>query len=313
MAIQLATRSKALNVWTADELSYGRIAPSGAVPSDLDFKFQEGQGFVAVTRLAHYHNGFRFVLGEQLAGMAADTAAETSRAGAAEQKISGDLAVESKRAFDAEGALSQSLAAEVARANTAEGVIMTAVADEVVARQSAFTSVSTSLALEAAARSAADDSTSSRITSEVSRLDGADAALNARADTIWSGVTGLDTRLSLRIQGNEQLDAIHVSAFDSRITEITSQQLPTLSTSIANETARAQQIENNLQQQITSLLANTDATALNSLAELVADYSANGSGVNTALQAALARIDQLEQTVAALQASGDGGTPPVEN
>ena len=94
-----------------------------------------------------------------------------------------------------------------------------------------------------------------------------------------------------------------------------SQQLPALGTSIANETARAQQIENDLQQQITSLLANTDDTALNSLAEfeLVADYSANGSGVNTALQAALDRILQLEQTVAALQNSSASGTPPVEN
>ena len=110
---------------------------------------------------------------------------------------------------------------------------------------------------------------------------------------------GLDSRLSTRIQGIEQLEAVHANAFDHRINEITTQQLPALGTSIANETARAQQIENDLQQQITSLLDNTDATALNSLAELVADYS-NGSGVNTALQAALARIDQLEATVAAL-------------
>ena len=98
-----------------------------------------------------------------------------------------------------------------------------------------------------------------------------------------------------------------------QITNILTQQLPNLGNTIANETARAQQRENDLQQQITSLLANTDATALNSLAELVADYSANGSGVNTALQAALARIDQLEQTVAALQNSSSSGTPPVEN
>ena len=68
-----------------------------------------------------------------------------------------------------------------------------------------------------------------------------------------------------------------------------------------------------LQQQISSLLQNTDTTALNSLAELVADYSANGYGVTTALNAALARIDQLEQTVAALQNSSASGTPPVEN
>ena len=116
--------------------------------------------------------------------------------------------------------------------------------------------------------------------------------------------------LNDRITGVETIQAVHANTFDVRITEITTQQIPNLGST--NETARAQQIENDLQQQITSLLANTDATALNSLAELVADYSANGSGVNTALQAALARIEQLEQTVAALQNSSSSGTPPVE-
>ena len=38
--------------------------------------------------------------------------------------------------------------------------------------------------------------------------------------------------------------------------------------------ARAQQSESSLQAQITSLLANTDLAALDSLAELVADYIA---------------------------------------
>ena len=45
----------------------GHIAPSACVPTDLDFKFKEGNGFVAVHRLVHYHNGSRVVLGEQLA------------------------------------------------------------------------------------------------------------------------------------------------------------------------------------------------------------------------------------------------------
>ena len=102
MAIQLTTRSKALNVWTADELSYGRIAPSGSVPSDIDFKFRYGDGFVAVTRLAHYHLGSRYVLGDQLDGMVTATAAEATRAAATEQKLSSDLSAEAKRATDAE-------------------------------------------------------------------------------------------------------------------------------------------------------------------------------------------------------------------
>ncbi len=65
---------------------------------------------------------------------------------------------------------------------------------------------------------------------------------------------------------------------------------------------------------ITSFLANTDATALNSLAELLAGYSQNGSGVTAALTAAVVRIAQLEATVAepsrAPQAATAQAMPP---
>ena len=130
MAIQLTTRSKALNVWTADELSYGRIAPSASVPSDIDFKFRDGDGFVAVTRLAHYHLGSRYVLGDQLAGMVTATAAEATRAAAAEQKLSSDLSAEATRAVAAETKVEADLVAEVQRAGTAEGTKIAAVAAE---------------------------------------------------------------------------------------------------------------------------------------------------------------------------------------
>ena len=155
MAIQLTTKSSALNVWTPDGVSFGRIAPSGSVPSDLDFKFQEGQGFVTVTRLAHVHDGFRFVLGPQLAGMAEDTASERTRALAAEAKVAADLVTESTRAIAVEGKIAADLAAEVARASTAEGVIMTALADEGTARQNADTAATTSLGIERSQRETA--------------------------------------------------------------------------------------------------------------------------------------------------------------
>ena len=312
MAIQLTTRSKALNVWTADELSYGRIAPSGSVPSDLDFKFRDGDGFVAVTRLAHYHNGFRFVLGEQLAGMTTDTANERTRALAAEAKVAADLVTESTRAVAAEAKVAADLAAEVQRAVPTEGTIITSIASESTERKNADTAAATALALERSQREAGDTYLTGWFNGELIRLNEVDTYLTTRADSTTANLNTINQDLLGRIQSVETIQEVHLNMFDSRINEITSQQLPNLGTTIATETARAQQIENNLQQQITSLLANTDATALNSLAELVADYSANGSGVNTALQAALARIDQLEQTVAALQNSSGSGTPPVE-
>ena len=59
------------------------------------------------------------------------------------------------------------------------------------------------------------------------------------------------------------------------------------------ESSRAQTVEAGLQSQISNLLSNTDAVTLNSLAELVADYRLNGSGLES-------RIVYLEGVVAAL-------------
>ena len=82
--LTLNTKSKALNVFADNEVDYGRISVGKTLASDLDFKFREGDGFVAVTRLAHSHLGSRYVLGDQLSVMVTATAAEATRAQAAE-------------------------------------------------------------------------------------------------------------------------------------------------------------------------------------------------------------------------------------
>ena len=110
MAIQLTTKNSALNVFTADGLSYDRIATSASVSTDLDFKFKDGVGFVSLHKVAHYHSGTRYVLGDQLAAMVTATSAEASRATAAEQKVAADLATESSRAVAAEAKVSADLA-----------------------------------------------------------------------------------------------------------------------------------------------------------------------------------------------------------
>ena len=50
-----------------------------------------------------------------------------------------------------------------------------------------------------------------------------------------------------RINWLEVYTNSQITSINSQISDITSQQLPNLGTTIANETARAQQIENNLQ------------------------------------------------------------------
>ena len=83
------------------------------------------------------------------------------------------------------------------------------------------------------------------------------------------------------------------------------------------EVSRATTVEQGLQSQISALLSNTDAVALNSLSELVVDYRENGMGVTTslanyevsndaALAAALARISLLETFIVSLQDTTNG-------
>ena len=117
---QLTTKSKDLNVFADNEVDFGRISAGKTLATDLDFKFQEGD--VTIHKLVHYHNGIRAVLGEQLAGLVTATAAESSRAQAAESKIASDLSSEAKWASDEEAVITQSVTAKVTRASTAEGL-----------------------------------------------------------------------------------------------------------------------------------------------------------------------------------------------
>jgi hypothetical protein len=90
---------------------------------------------------------------------------------------------------------------------------------------------------------------------------------------------------------------------------------------LAAEKSRALGVESGLQAQISSILSNTDEVALNSLAELVTEFSNNGSSITQALQSESSRavdiegdlrerIVALEAAINALQsqaAPGDGG------
>ena len=192
---------------------------------------------------------------------------------------------------------------------------MAAVAAESTERKNADTAATTALGIERSQREAADTYLTGWFNGELIRLNEVDTYLTTRADSTNAALSAMNVDHLGRFTWLEGYTNSQIASTNQQIADISTQQIPNLGVSLANETARAQQVESQLQQQISSLLSNADGVALNSLAELVADYSANGSGVNTALQAALARIDQLEQTVAALQNTGGGygsGTPPVE-
>ena len=134
------------------------------------------------------------------------------------------------------------------------------------------------------------------------------------------------TAATLQYEQNSRIaDVASINAVTADLTS----RVGTLEGQQIAETARATVVEQDLQSQISSLLANTDAVALNSLAELVTDYRENGSTVaasiasyqtsndatisayqasnDAALAAALARINLLETFIVQLQGTTGGG------
>ena len=173
------------------------------------------------------------------------------------------------------------------------------------------------------------------IASEVARAQGAETAIQA----------ALDVETSHRIANVSNLQAVLTYETTERVANVVainektayledranilSQQHESQATSINTEVTRATGVEASLQTQISALLSNTDAVALNSLAELVTDYRQNGSTVaasvaayqtsndaaiaayqtsnDAALAAALARINLLETFIVSLQDTTAGG------
>ena len=129
---------------------------------------------------------------------------------------------------------------------------MAAVDQEAVERKKAITSES-KLNIEKSAREAEDAATS--ISYEVARLDEADANLSSMIDEQGVITSNINQDLTARINGLGQSTSSAIGSLNNAVGDISMNRIPGLSMDIANEMARAQQIENDLQQQITSLLA----------------------------------------------------------
>jgi len=214
---------------------------------------------------------------------------ENTRALAAEGKVATDLATEKKRAEDSEVILTNAVAAESAARVGAVSGLDTRLTSELNARVAADEIHSTDIATNAT--NIATNVTA--ISDELSRATGAESTLQANINSLGTTVFNLQESTSSALSDE-------VSAINNSI----SSEAKTAADASSAEKTRAETAEAGLQSQISSLLSNTDAVALNSLAELVADYSTNGNTVTTSLNAALVRITQLEATIIALQASG---------
>jgi hypothetical protein len=293
-------KSKELNIFSGDARNKLRVvSESNAVLESDVFKFKyglaslDGKGDVTgnmpvyIPRLCADVGGTAVYISDWLWQDRQTIAAEQSRALAAESVLRSD----SKFNFDINAlAISQ----EVSRASFADAKHSTDIASETLAREQADSQFLTALALEENGRRAADTALSSLVASNRAAFDShATNALQAYGhfDSRITGETNRATAAEVQeAKARQDADTLH------------SANISATQNQIMDESNRAQTVEVGLQAQITNLLANTDAVALNSLSELVADYRLNGSSVSGSVSALTDRVAYLEGVIVMLVA-----------
>lgn len=187
-------------------------------------------------------------------------------------------------------------------------------AQEIIDRGTAVSGVQSNLDTESAARIAGDLAANNAIGVESAARVAADSAITAAHDAY---VASNDSALAAEISRAQAAEGVNATGISNNATAITNEasraaaaeavnaaavvdeknramgEEGSLNTAITNEAARATAAESSLQSQISNLLSNTDAVALNSLSELVAAYTASDNGLD-------ARLTQIESQIQAL-------------
>lgn len=300
-------KSKELNIFSGDAKNKLRVVSESNTVLESDvFKFkhglssQDGKGEVTgnmpvyIPRLCADVGGTAVYISDWLWQDRQTIAAEQSRAISAESVLRSDA----KTKYDTNAlAISQ----EVTRASQADSKQAQDIASETLAREQADSQLITSLALEDSARRAGDSALSSLIATNKGLSDAYVTSNDAAVEAVHLRISEYHVNYNQRFASiessvrdeaqsreNSHDSAMQVASDNQALTEA--------------ETARAQTAEAGLQTQISNLLANTDAVALNSLAELVADYRTNGSGVSSSVSALTDRVAYLEGVITMLVA-----------
>jgi hypothetical protein len=219
---------------------------------------------------------------------------EQSRAIAAETALASDT----KSKYDTNAlAISQ----EVSRASQADSKHSADIATETLAREQADLYLNASLIQEAGARQAADTALSGLVATNKMAFDGYVTSNDSAVEAVHLRISEYHANYNQRFNyGTTELRDVRI-ALEERL-DTAESDISATQNLVMTESGRAQTVEANLQTQISNLLANTDAVALNSLAELVADYRVNGQGVSGSVSALAERVAFLEGVIADLVA-----------
>jgi len=301
-------KNRELNLFSSDAKSKLRVTGenNSALGSDV-FKFvhgmaegKSGAGEVSgnmpvyIPKLAADVGGTAVYISDWLWQDRQTIAAEQSRAIAAESVLRTDT----KTKYESNLAL---INQEVSRATFADTKHSQDIATESLARQQGDSQLTTALSLEQNAREAGDGALSYLISENKSAYDAYvvsnDAAVASLSSDVSTGFANVDQTFRDDRWAASQVNIALESKININISNIAATQ-----NMVMVESGRAQTVETQLQSQISSLLSNTDAVALNSLAELVADYRVNGTGVSASVSALTDRVVFLEGIIASLVA-----------
>ncbi len=217
---------------------------------------------------------------------------------------------EQVRAQDAETLLQASVDSNRADFEAADIVLTDDLAAEVLRSTTRDNTTDANVAAETLNRQNADNVLQSNIDSEVARAQGAETAVSTalsdyqiandvKLDDDIAALASYQSSNDLKLDNHVANYDAYVLSNDARSTQIeadAAQSNTDNSQAVSDEEAARIAAIDNLQTQINNLIANTDATALNSLAEIVADYQNIDSAVISRLDSIEATLQELVET-----------------
>ena len=208
----------------------------------------------------------------------------------ADASLSGVITANGGRLTTAENnitALGADITAEESARGSADATLQAAIDAEALTRSNLGSELLGYINANSAAITAGDNANSAEVATEKSRAEGAEATLQSNIDALTSSTGGDVSGLQSSIDAEEAARIAADSALQS---------------SIDAEESRATSAEAGLQSQISNVLSNTDATALNSLAEIVAEFQSADSTLTGAVAGHGTRLTSLESSTSAILA-----------
>ena len=208
----------------------------------------------------------------------------------ADASLSGVITANGGRLTTAENnitALGADITAEESARGSADATLQAAIDAEALTRSNLGSQLLGYININGGAITAGDNANSAEVATEKSRAEGAEATLQSNIDALTSSTGGDVSGLQSSIDAEEAARIAADSALQS---------------SIDAEESRATSAEAGLQSQISNVLSNTDATALNSLAEIVAEFQSADSTLTGAVAGHGTRLTSLESSTSAILA-----------